>query len=89
VRTKKPLVPSDTKRTAYPARSAKLRAGKDGLNEAFEYASRKGVRNNPIVREVDDRGSASLWKSIFVSGFLVLVLLVSSRLAFELAPPWL
>jgi hypothetical protein len=52
--------------------------------EAFEYAIKKDVRNNPIVREVDDARQRELWKSIGVAGFLVLVLLVSAWQHFEL-----
>jgi len=52
--------------------------------EAFEYAIKKDVRNNPIVREVDEARQRELWKSIGVAGFLVLVLLVSAWQHFEL-----
>jgi cell division protein FtsL len=52
--------------------------------EAFEYAIKKDVRNNPIVREVDDARQRELWKSIGIAGFLVLVLLVSAWQHFEL-----
>ena len=52
--------------------------------EAFEYASKKDVRNNPIVREVDEARQRELWKSIGVAGLLVLVLLVSAWQHFEL-----
>ena len=52
--------------------------------EAFEYAIKKDVRNNPIVREVDDARQRALWKSIGVAGVLVLVLLVSAWQHFEL-----
>ena len=52
--------------------------------EAFEYAIRKDVRNNPIVREVDEARQRELWTSIGVAGFLVLVLLVSAWQHFEL-----
>jgi len=52
--------------------------------EAFEYAIKKDVRNNPIVREVDDARQRELWTSIGVAGFLVLVLLVSAWQHFEL-----
>jgi cell division protein FtsL len=52
--------------------------------EAFEYAIKKDVRNNPIVREVDDARQRELWTSIGVAGFLVLVLLVSAYQHFEL-----
>ena len=52
--------------------------------EAFEYAIKKDVRNNPIVREVDEARQRELWKSVGIAGFLVLVLLVSAWQHFEL-----
>ena len=52
--------------------------------EAFEYAIKKDVRNNPIVRELDEARQRELWKSIGIAGFLVLVLLVSAWQHFEL-----
>jgi len=52
--------------------------------EPFEYAIKKDVRNNPIVREVDETRQRELWKSVGVAGFLVLVLLVSAWQHFEL-----
>ena len=52
--------------------------------EPFEYAIKKDVRNNPIVREVDDARQRELWKSVGIAGFLVLVLLVSAWQHFEL-----
>jgi cell division protein FtsL len=52
--------------------------------EAFEYAIKKDVRNNPIVREVDESRQRELWGSIGVASFLVLVLLVSAWQHFEL-----
>ena len=52
--------------------------------EAFEYAIKKDVRNNLIVREVDETRQRELWQSIAVAGFLVLVLLVSAWQHFEL-----
>jgi cell division protein FtsL len=52
--------------------------------ESFEYAIRKDVRNNPIVREVDAERQRQLWKSVGVAGFLVLVLLFSAWQHFEL-----
>jgi cell division protein FtsL len=45
------------------------------MAEAFEYAIRKDVRNNPIVREVDEARHRELWKSVAVAGFLVVMLL--------------
>ena len=53
-------------------------------NEAFEYAIRKDIRNNPIVREVDERRQLELWQSIAIGGMLVLVLLFSAWQQFEL-----
>jgi cell division protein FtsL len=52
--------------------------------EPFEYAIRKDVRNNPIVREVDEEKQRDLWKSVGVAGFLVVVLLFSAWQHFEL-----
>jgi cell division protein FtsL len=52
--------------------------------EPFEYAIKKDVRNNPIVREVDDARQRELWKSASLAGFLVVVLLFSAWQHFEL-----
>jgi len=52
--------------------------------ESFEYAVKKDVRNNPIVREVDEERQRELWKSVGVAGVLVLVLLFSAWQHFEL-----
>ena len=54
------------------------------MSESFEYAVKKDVRNNPIVREVDEDRQRELWKSVGVAGFLVLVLLFSAWQHFEL-----
>jgi cell division protein FtsL len=54
------------------------------MPEAFEYAIRKDVRNNPIVREMDEARHRELWKSVGMAAFLVLVLLVSAWQHFEL-----
>ena len=53
-------------------------------DETFEYAIRKDVRNNPIVREVDERRQKQLWQSIAIGGVLVLVLLGTAWQHFEL-----
>jgi cell division protein FtsL len=50
----------------------------------FEYAIKKDVRNNPIVREVDDARQRQLWRSLAIGGFLVLVILFSAWQHFEL-----
>ena len=52
--------------------------------EPFEYAIKKDVRNNPIVREVDEARQRELWKSAGLAGFLVIVLLFSAWQHFEL-----
>ncbi|HXI30917.1 MAG TPA: cell division protein FtsL [Vicinamibacterales bacterium] len=52
--------------------------------EAFEYAIKKDVRNNPIVREVDEEKQRELWKSVGIAAFLVVVLLFSAWQHFEL-----
>ena len=52
--------------------------------EAFEYAIKKDVRNNPIVREVDEERQRELWKSGGIAGLLVLALLFSAWQHFEL-----
>ena len=54
------------------------------MMESFEYAIKKDVRNNPIVREVDEARQREMWKSVGVAGFLVLVLLFSAWQHFEL-----
>jgi cell division protein FtsL len=52
--------------------------------EAFEYAIKKDVRNNPIVREVDEARQRELWKSGGIAVFMVLVVLFSAWQHFEL-----
>ena len=52
--------------------------------EPFEYAIKKDVRNNPIVREVDEARQRQLWKSACIAGFLVILLLFSAWQHFEL-----
>ena len=50
----------------------------------FEYEIRKDFRNNPIVREVDERRLRDLWQSLGIGMLLVLVLLFSAWQHFEL-----
>ena len=52
--------------------------------EAFEYAIKKDVRNNPIVREIDEHRQRELWQSVGVGIFLVVVVLFSAWQHFEL-----
>ena len=43
--------------------------------ESFEYAIRKDVRNNPIVREVDRERHREMWRSVGLGVFLVAALI--------------
>ncbi|PWT82604.1 MAG: hypothetical protein C5B57_08415 [Blastocatellia bacterium] len=52
--------------------------------EPFEYAIKKDVRNNPIVREIDEARQRELWTSVGIAVLLVAVLLVSAWQHFEL-----
>jgi cell division protein FtsL len=52
--------------------------------EAFEYAIKKDVSNNPIVREIDEARQRELWKSVGIASVLVLALLFSAWQHFEL-----
>jgi cell division protein FtsL len=54
------------------------------MSEPFEYAIKKDVRNNPIVREVDESRQRELWKSVAVAGFFVVAALFAALQHFEL-----
>jgi len=54
------------------------------MPEPFEYAIKKDVRNNAIVREVDEARQRDLWKSVSMAVLLVAVLLFSAWQHFEL-----
>lgn len=54
------------------------------MAEPFEYAVKKDVRNNPIVREVDEARQRELWTLVGIASFVVLVLLFSAWQHFEL-----
>src|SRR5262245_29692709 len=54
------------------------------MTETFEYAIKKDVRNNPIVREIDEARQRKLWKSVVVAGVFVVVLLFWAWQQFEL-----
>src|SRR5690349_11148248 len=48
------------------------------MSEPFEYAIRKDVRNNPIVREVDEARQRELWKTVGMVALIVVVFLFSA-----------
>src|SRR5204863_40545 len=50
----------------------------------FEYAIKKDVRNNPIVREVDEARQRQLLQSVVIGGLLSLVILFSAWQRFAL-----
>jgi cell division protein FtsL len=52
--------------------------------DSFEYAIKKDVRNNPIVREVDSERQREMFRSVAIGIFLVSVLLFSAWQHFEL-----
>lgn len=52
--------------------------------DAFEYAIKKDIRNNPIVREVDRERHRDMWRTATLSVFLVGVLLFWAWQHFEL-----
>jgi cell division protein FtsL len=54
------------------------------MAEPFEYAIKKDVRNNPIVREVDEARHRDLWKTVMMGAFLVLMVLLSGWQRIEL-----
>jgi cell division protein FtsL len=54
------------------------------MSESFEYAIRKDVKNNTIIREVDEARQRGLWKSVMVAGVLVVMLLFWAWQQFEL-----
>jgi cell division protein FtsL len=54
------------------------------MAEPFEYAIRKDVRNNTIVREVDQARQRELWAWVGVAALLVAVVLFSAWQHFEL-----
>ena len=52
--------------------------------ETFEYAIKKDVRNNPIVREIDRDRNREMVRSVAIGVFIVAVLLFWAWQQFEL-----
>ena len=50
----------------------------------FEYGIKKDIRNNPIVREIDEERQRQLWRTAGIGAVLVVVLLFSAWQTFEL-----
>tara|TARA_B100000029_G_scaffold512406_1_gene608970 strand:- start:856 stop:1431 length:576 start_codon:yes stop_codon:yes gene_type:complete len=50
----------------------------------FEYDIKKDIRNNPIVREVDEARNSELWRALFIGILLVVVLIFTAWQHFEL-----
>jgi cell division protein FtsL len=54
------------------------------MAETFEYAIKKDVHNNPIVREIDSERHREMWRSVVIGVLLVSVVLFSTWEHFEL-----
>ena len=54
------------------------------MAEAFEYAVRKDVRNNPIVREVDAERQAEMWKTAALWTLLLVAVMFWTWQHFEI-----
>jgi cell division protein FtsL len=54
------------------------------MMEAFEYAIKKDIRNNPIVREVDEARLREMLRSTVIGVFVVVIVLYSAWQHFEL-----
>ena len=52
--------------------------------DAFEYQIKKDIRNNQIVREVDEIRLHEMWRSVAVGTVLVVVVLYAAWQHFEL-----
>ena len=52
-------------------------------DDSFEYAIKKDIRNNPIVREVDRDRHRDMWRMSGIGVFLVSVVLFSAWQHFE------
>ena len=50
----------------------------------FEYGIKKDIRNNPIVREIDEERQRQMWRTAAIGAVLVLVLLFSAWQMFQL-----
>jgi cell division protein FtsL len=61
-----------------------MRSLEVSVSEPFEYAIKKDVRNNPIVREVDEHRLREQWRSVAVGVLFVGVLLFSGWQRVEL-----
>jgi len=52
--------------------------------DTFEYAIKKDVRNNPIIREVDKERHRDMWRSVSIGVFVVAAFLFLAWQHFEL-----
>jgi cell division protein FtsL len=52
-------------------------------DDNFEYAIKKDIKNNPIIREVDRNRHLEMWRTVGISVFLVSVVLFSAWQHFE------
>jgi cell division protein FtsL len=54
------------------------------MKEPIEFAIKKDVRNNPIIREIDEPRQRALWRCVRVGAFLVIIGLFSAWQHFEI-----
>ena len=54
------------------------------MAETFEYAVRKDVRNNPIVREVDTERQVEMWKTLGLATLIVVAVMFWTWQHFDL-----
>lgn len=54
------------------------------MAETFEYAVRKDVRNNPIVRAVDTERQVEMWKTLGLATLIVVAVMFWTWQHFEL-----
>ena len=54
------------------------------MAEAFEYAIKKDIRNNPVVREVDVRQKGEILRTVALASLIVAMLIFSAWQHFEI-----
>src|SRR5438105_4868496 len=84
MRRKSSAIRAREARSCEPRSAWRPTRGPQIMAEPFEYAIKKDVRNNAVVREIDEARQRELWRWVAVAGFLVAMLLFSAWQQFEL-----
>ena len=66
------------------AQRAAARGGEGGMSIDLEYAIKKDIRNNPVVREVDVQQKREFLRTIWLAAVIVAMLLFSAWQHFEI-----